>query len=714
MQCPQRDRGKLQPVLTKSGVVIDRCESCGGVWLDRGELFQLARDPQPVRKHFVEALQHPEPSDSPSPTTGEAMNRLAYDGGVEMLHCLKSGGLWLGRDAVKAIQGKENGISFDGSRMSDRRFGSGQASLAAASGAARTLMPLPNLFLRSTLTLAGMYGILGLAVIAAVEFAGVNLDLAVGIGIFVVLLQFLLGPFFMDLSLRWLYQTRRLEHHELPGHLRGFVERLCRSKDISHPRFLLIDDGAPQAFTYGHVPGNARIVLSRGILDLLEPEEVEAVVAHEVGHAVHWDMALMTIAQLVPLLLYYLYRSLMEASADSNGDGKEKSGVATVAIGAYLLYIVSEYMVLWFSRTREYHADRFAGEATGKPGKLASALVKIAYGLAAQKVDEEKEEKHKRVDAVGAMGIFDAGAAQSLALTSADTDDGQGDTRGDTRGGVINEENLTGAMRWDLWNPWAKWYELHSTHPLVAKRLQFLSNQALHMGKAPYVAFTDERPESYWDEFLVDIVIHLLPTIALVGVPSVFAGLGLWGRTGMLDQIIPVTMIAVGLAMLTRYLFVYRGDIFADMSVAALLKCVKVSAVRPVPCTLRGTVIGRGVPGYIFSEDFVMRDSTGIIFLDYRQPLRIWEFFFGLLRAGEYNGQEVTVEGWYRRAPMPYLEIKSIWCNGVERKSWVPLLYQIMALALMGLGAAWAAVPGDLANWFAEHCQVSFFGAHCE
>lgn len=706
MQCPQHDHGKLQPVLTKTGVVIDRCESCGGVWLDRGELFQLARDPQPVRKRFVAALQHPEPSDSPSPTTGETMNRLAYDGGVEMLHCLKSGGLWLGRDAVKALQSKETGLSFDGSRMADSRFRSGQASLAAASAAARVLMPLPNLFLRSTLTLAGMYGLLGIAVIAAVEFAGINLDLAVGIGIGVVLLQFLLGPFLMDLSLRWLYQTRRLEHHELPDHLRGFVERICRSKDISLPRFLMIDDGAPQAFTYGHTPGNARIVISRGILDLLEPEEVEGVVAHEIGHAVHWDMALMTIAQLVPLLLYYLYRSLMEAPTSSSGDGKEKGGVAGVAIGAYLLYIVSEYLVLWFSRTREYHADRFAGQATGKPGRLASALVKIAYGLAAQSVDEEKDEKHKRVDAVGAMGIFDAGAAQALALSSADA--------GEARGGAINEENLTGAMRWDLWNPWAKWYELHSTHPLVAKRLQYLSNQALHMGQAPYVAFTDERPESYWDEFLVDISIHLLPMLALVGVPGLFAALGLWGRSGMLDQIIPVTMIAVGVAMLTRYLFVYRGDIFADMSVAALLKCVKVSAVRPVPCTLRGTVIGRGVPGYIFSEDFVMRDSTGIIFLDYRQPLRIWEFLFGLLKAGDYNGREVVVEGWYRRAPMPYLEIKSIWCDGVERRSWVPILYQVTALALMALGAAWAAVPGDLPSWVAAHCQVYFVGVDCQ
>ncbi|MCH7555253.1 MAG: M48 family metalloprotease, partial [Proteobacteria bacterium] len=143
----------------------------------------------------------------------------------------------------------------------------------------------------------------------------------------------------------------------------------------------MIDDGAPQAFTYGHTPNNARIVLSRGIFELLEPEEAEAVVAHEIGHAVHWDMFLMTVAQLVPLIFYYLYRTLIRMRSSGGKDNSAGARIA-IAIGAYVLYMVSEYVVLWFSRTREYHADRFAGTATGNPSLLASALVKIAYGLA--------------------------------------------------------------------------------------------------------------------------------------------------------------------------------------------------------------------------------------------------------------------------------------------------------------------------------------------
>jgi hypothetical protein len=53
-----------------------------------------------------------------------------------------------------------------------------------------------------------------------------------------------------------------------------------------------------------------------------------------------------------------------------------------------------------------------------------------------------------------------------------------------------------------------------------------------------------------------------------------------------------------------------------------------------------------------------MRDESGIIFLDYRQPLGIWEFFFGLLKAKKFQNEKVKAVGWYRRAPIPYVELR--------------------------------------------------------
>jgi Zn-dependent protease with chaperone function len=490
---------------------------------------------------------------------------------------------------------------------------------------------------------------------------------ALVIGVVFAAVQFGLGPWFMDLSLRWFYRFNWVKPDELPEHLRLFVERVCEKEGMKFPSFGLIDDGAPTAFTYGHVPNNARIVISRGILELLEPEEVEGVVAHEMGHAHNWDMALMTLAQLVPLLLYFIYRVGIRLSA---GRGRSKEFSWAVAIGAYVLYIVAEYIVLWFSRTREYFADRFAGRVTKNPNALAMALVKIAYGLAAQprqKVVEENVKGKKKVKteervvvgqgAMRALNIFDERAAVSLVVASAV---GRG-----TDAKHPDVEHIKSAMQWDLWNPWAKLYELNSTHPLVANRLTYLADQAAHLGQEPLVVFDRRKPESYWDDFFVDLFMMLLPWLGLLlGSGALVGAWALEGWDGNPTRWLMATagagLAAAGLGSLLKTNFSYRRDFFPHLSVAALMHRVKVSGVRPVPATLTGNIIGKGVPGLIWSKDFVVRDPTGILFLDYQQPLEIWNFLFGLLRAERYQGKEVRVSGWFRRAPVPYMEVYRI------------------------------------------------------
>jgi len=325
--------------------------------------------------------------------------------------------------------------------------------------------------------------------------------------------------------------------------------------------------------------------------------------------------------------------------------GKDKSAPYryAIAIVAYIIYIISEYIVLWFSRIREYFADRFAGEATSNPDVLASALVKIGYGLAGR--EKNKEERKPQLESIKAMGIFDPGSARALAISSS--------THASSMGGEIDKTNLKGAMRWDLWNPWAGFYELHSTHPLIAKRLISLSRQSESMGKKAYVRFNEVRPESYWDEFFFDLLVGALPSIAII----LSAILLIISRD---FSYFKIGVALLGLGCLLKLLFSYKFDYFPSMNISSLLKKVKVSAIRPVPCTLKGKIIGRGVPGLIWSEDFVLQESTGIIFLDYRQPLSLWNFLFGLLRAGRYIGEEVIIHGWYRRSPIPYVEIKSL------------------------------------------------------
>jgi len=688
MKCPNCSDQPLHSMMTRQGSEVDYCKQCKGIWLDRGEIFHFIKRPKQVDKKLTAAISKAQPGYKISPRTEKPMQQIVYDDLITLDYCPASGGIWFDDTELKSLINHEKNIklteeTFQTDSAVQRRHDKHAKQKKAKTDRQRHralqagLLKLPNLFLRSSLTLIGLYTVLGLLLITAVEFAGVSPNIALAIGVGFAILQFLLSPFIMDISLRWMYHMQWQTPQALPPHLNAFIDKISQQHKIKYPRIGIIDDGAPQAFTYGHTPSNARIVISRGILELLDPDEVEAVVAHEMGHAIHWDMFLMTVVQLVPLLLYYLYRTLVSTRSSNN---KNAGAQMTIAMVAYALYIVSEYIVLWFSRTREYHADRFAGNATHNPSSLSSALVKIAYGLAGQEKeipnddDETDSSRNPNLDAISALGIFNANSANAFAISSY-SDDAQ-------RKHEVNKETVMNAMRWDLWNPWAKWYELNSTHPLIANRLRYLSDQAVHMGKKPYIVFDQEQPESYWDEFAVDILIYLLPVIAFIISPLYAMVLLAGGFDVNTKFIIGSTLLLTGLALLIKFQFSYKEGFFPSMSVASLLKRVKVSAIRPVPCKIDGMIIGRGVPGYIFSEDFVLKDSTGIIFLDYRQPFALWEFFFSLLGAKDYHGQSVTVEGWYRRSPVPYIELKTLRAENNRTRSWVPILNKLTAAAI--------------------------------
>ncbi|MCJ7651390.1 MAG: peptidase M48, partial [Candidatus Lokiarchaeota archaeon] len=72
---------------------------------------------------------------------------------------------------------------------------------------------------------------------------------------------------------------------------------------------------------------------------------------------------------------------------------------------------------------------------------------------------------------------------------------------------------------------------------------------------------------------------------------------------------------------------------------------------------IEGVIVGKGVPGYYFSEDLYFQDKTGLMYIDYRFGLRIVDFFWAITKVKQLIGQTVRIRGWYRRGPSPYFQI---------------------------------------------------------
>ncbi len=530
-----------------------------------------------------------------------------------------------------------------------------------------------KLFGVSALTMVGLYAMLSVIILLACMFMNVNILIGLGISIVILIVQFLISPFLTDLTMKWFYKIDYKA--QLPEYLERFISSICSKHNMKRPKIGLINDGAPNAFTYGRGKNDARLVLTRGIFELLNEDEVKAVVAHEFGHIVHYDMLLMTVAQLVPLVCYFVYQMFL----DSNSSSDDNSSGAIIAGIAFALYIISEYIVLWLSRTREYYADEFSLEETKNPNSLAIALVKIGFGLSVPSAEEEnpdgkkkKKKQHSAKD-VGALGIFDSKTSKALVIASGN----------DTN----NKSVIKDAMKWEMWNPWAVFYQLHSTHPLISKRLIAISNRSKDFGQEPYINFDYKKPESYMDDFLVELLIAFLPSV-IFAVGSIISLINVSNHNEKMAFLIGgICLILTVLTSFIKFKRRHKSG-YTKTNVAKLLSEVKVSDVTAIPCELEGNIIGKGDPGCIFSEDFIIQDETGIIFLDYNQPMFILNKVFALFKSHKYIDKKIKVRGWYRRSPVPYVEIYEYEIDGTVKKIYTYIVSIILyiLLAVIGLG----------------------------
>ncbi|GAA4721877.1 zinc metalloprotease HtpX [Nocardioides conyzicola] len=174
--------------------------------------------------------------------------------------------------------------------------------------------------------------------------------------------------------------AREVSPQEAPE-LHGMIDRLCALADMPKPRVGIADTDLPNAFATGRSPQRSVVVVTTGILQRLDAEELEGVLAHELSHVAHRDVLVMTVASSAGILAGMLTRGAQYGAIFGGGRRDNNSGGLpvwlVVLVVSMITYAVSFLLLKLLSRYRELSADRAGAYLTMKPEALASALQKI-------------------------------------------------------------------------------------------------------------------------------------------------------------------------------------------------------------------------------------------------------------------------------------------------------------------------------------------------
>ena len=180
--------------------------------------------------------------------------------------------------------------------------------------------------------------------------------------------------FYSDKIVLASYGARTLEQQEAPD-LYLLLSRIVQRANLPLPRLALIEDDTPNAFATGRDPEHAVVAVTTGMIRLLSDAELEGVLAHERGHVAHRDILLSSITSVLVQAIMFLSRMAMwVAPRDEEGRSNPIAGLL-IAIFAPLSAMVLQ---LALSRSREYLADEYSAQVTGRPLELANALERIS------------------------------------------------------------------------------------------------------------------------------------------------------------------------------------------------------------------------------------------------------------------------------------------------------------------------------------------------
>jgi len=312
--------------------------------------------------------------------------------------------------------------------------------------------------LRMYFLLAVLFAIIYAIMVIIGSYMGIsNFYFYLVLSLVLMLIQYMVGPKLVEWSMRVKY----IDENQYPQ-LHRMVEELAQKAKIPKPRIGIAQISIPNAFAFGKSISDGRVCVTEGIMRLLDEDELKAVLGHEMSHIKNRDVLTITMLSVIPMVLYRIAWHFLWFGGGSRR--RDQGGyTALIGLAAFLFYFITNLLVLYASRIREYFADRGSVSLGNKPASLATALYKLVYGSARM-----NREALKDVEGLKAFFVNDPSQAinEIKELSQLDFD----------RSGTIDSYELEAlASKQVRLNFGDKLLEMLSTHPNMLKRIKQLS-----------------------------------------------------------------------------------------------------------------------------------------------------------------------------------------------------------------------------------------------
>ncbi len=305
-----------------------------------------------------------------------------------------------------------------------------------------------------------LLGVLFAIVYAIIVMLGASLGITnfyfyLVLSLVLMFVQYLIGPKLIE----WTMRVKYVKKEDYPE-LFQIVEDLAAKARIPVPRIGVAEIAIPNAFAFGRGKRDGRVCVTAGILKLLNAEELKAVLGHELTHLKNRDVLTITLLSVIPMIMYRLAWQFLFFGRRRD---ERRGNTVLIGLAAFIFYFITNLLVLYASRIREYFADRGSVELGNPPSALASSLYKLVYGSA-------RMDKESLKEAEGLKAFFVNDPSQALneikELRQLDLD----------KSGTLDASELDMLRGKKVKLGFGdKMLELLSTHPNMLKRIQQLS-----------------------------------------------------------------------------------------------------------------------------------------------------------------------------------------------------------------------------------------------